>query len=104
MNIEESNELIAVFMGNEVTGPGIPMGIWFEDIKDFIQFQDLKYHSSWNWIMPVVKKCLNLTMEDLENYEKQYENIDDSFYQVNIDQTYKAVVEFIKWYNKNKKE
>ena len=92
--MNENNKLIAEFM-KEVILNGVG--------HDFDQFNDLKYHYSWDWLMPVIKKCLNINEEENDEWEKQYENIDDTFYQVEIIQTYQAVIEFIKWYNKEGK-
>jgi hypothetical protein len=104
MNIEESNELIAKFMGNEVAGPGIPMGIWFEDTKDFIQFQDLKYNSSWDWLMPVVEKIEqlrhNASPGDI-TFDLMKETIDSALSEARIEYAYQSIINFILWYNKN---
>lgn len=63
----------------------------------------VKYHSDWTWLMNVVKKCLSLS-EEFDDWEKHYEEIDDSFFQVEIEQTWRAVVNFIKWYNQQKEK
>ena len=57
----------------------------------------LKYHSSWDWLMPVVSKCYefgNLGSGFRTAIEESLIGI------VDIDQTWFDVVEFIKWYNK----
>jgi len=76
------------------------------------QLNDLEYHTSWDWLMPVVEKIESL------GYEVQIRNTDCIIFQlldtikykpiVDIssgngkkDSTYMAVVEFIKEYNKN---
>ena len=40
------NKLCAEFLGWEVTGPGFEAGYW--NGKNFIQFDDIKFHSDWN--------------------------------------------------------
>ena len=123
--IEKNNELIALFMGNEVTGPGIPMGIWFKDRQDFIQFSDLKYHSDWNWLMEVVEKIESIkdphhgyfgvyissnsctiqgTRFRSDKIEEPPVYFNDTILSSKIERTYIAAVMFIKWYNENKKE
>ena len=78
----KNNKLIAEFMDLRSTG----MSIYKES--------EYKYHESWDWLMPVVEKCLDVSNDD---------NIED-FYSIqnvvpNIEATYQAVVEFIKEYN-----
>lgn len=47
---------------------------------------------SWDWLMPVIKKCE-------ETGADEYEGISVALDSLDIDSTYSAVVEFIKWYN-----
>jgi hypothetical protein len=121
MNTTENNKLIAEFMGLKI----ITDGISFFDTN----YKALKrYDTDWNWLMEVVEKisripnrnenglyayevCVELspitgiTIEDMyrrnfggeEGYEKQVFYKDDF-----LTNTYKAVVEFIKWFNQNK--
>ena len=87
-----------------------------------------KFHCSWDWLMPVVEKILEGTHDNsfkignkwcfvrLYHAESNYSNLDcgsyegDYFenskikYNRTIDCVYKAVVEFIKWYNENNKQ
>lgn len=109
------NELIAEFMG----------WVWPRD-PDHKRYEitSLKYHVSWDWLMPVVEKISKITFK----WETKHESGTDSYYlrtfgmldeetgrvmvRINncalhtaptlIEATYKAVVEFIKWYNENK--
>ena len=59
-----------------------------------------KYHTSWDWLMPVVQKICKLHRPSKEYFliEKLYQSCFDN----TPIKTYKAVVEFIKWYNENK--
>jgi len=70
---------------------------------------ELKLQKSWDWLMPVVEKIINKT--SLAFHPKQYlehaedkakEQIFEAMSTIDIDNVYKAVVEFIKWYNKQK--
>ena len=57
--------------------------------------KDLQYHTSWDWLMPVVERIFALSIAD-ENIELFYDvqtHIPDKT------ATYNAVVEFIKTYN-----
>jgi len=71
---------------------------------------DEKYHSSWGWLMPVVEKIDNLaeyevilysTSTHIKRYvgKPDYNNMEVG---KRLEATWQAVVEFIKWHNKNK--
>lgn len=102
--IQEGNKLIADFMGvkfdihGEITG------------KHGVIVKGSRYHSSWDWLMPVVEKIEQILPDDSVvtiEYKDCYIPVledDDSFtIQGNgltkIEAVYNAVVEFIKWYN-----
>jgi hypothetical protein len=99
--ILEGNKLIAEFMGYKQS---VIIGVLFiHETKLNLTISELKYHSSWDWLMPVVgkiKECLKngnyidtrttfLTIQHLSIFE-------------DIETVYAAVVEFIKWHNANK--
>ena len=46
-----------------------------------------EYHTGWDWLMPVARKCHSLGIGDV------------NIYGADIDAVYKEVVEFIKQYN-----
>ena len=79
----EENKLIAEFMD-------------YENVYEMFPFDgELQYHASWDWLMPVVQKIgdeyLNTPFDETYSHlTEQYENI------WTIEDTYKAVVEFIK--------
>ena len=83
--MEQSNKLIAEFMGVDQV-----------DIDyAFNEHGQLKYHLSWDWLMPVVQKIgdeyLNTPFDETYSHlTEQYENI------WTLEDTYNAVVEFIK--------
>lgn len=56
------------------------------------RLSELKYHSSWDWLMPVVNKCLNIY-----HVEQMNDDLNFKFYDSmgNINTTYNVVVEFI---------
>ena len=62
------------------------------------RLNELKYHSSWDWLMPVVKKCFQ-TGDDTH----QWDDIMDTIFTCDINIVYAQVVEFIKEYNKDYK-
>lgn len=96
-------------------------------LTERISIANLKYHSSWNWLMPVVEKISKLETpnDKYENGERIYvENYSprtfglmnengEYLFRFNghqlltsesfIGSVYLGVVDFIKWYNENKK-
>lgn len=104
--IIDNNKLITEFIGFYFRNEDICQSIkgWITGLETMTYNPKtyLKFHSSWDWLMPVVKECLNKSEKILDNWEYYYEQIDDSFFQVEINQTYQMVIKFINWYNQNK--
>ena len=96
-NILENNIIIAKFMGATLTKDLQIMYPVYEGDSSYVK--DLKYHSDWNWLMKVIEKILNVSLE-LDSMEMYY-NITDSI--PDIVKTYEKSVEFIKWYNEQNK-
>ena len=83
----QNNKLIAEFMGvHEIMHDGYSE---YELPSNEI-VQHLQYHTSWDWLMPVVDKCYQ---------EHMSKHIADAVMTCDIDEAYKVVVEFIKQYN-----
>jgi hypothetical protein len=81
------NKLIAEFMGVETTD-----GLVFQD-NNTHEFHPIKYHTSWDWLMPVVNKCYT------SNMQHPNDDITQGLIDVDIKATYQAVVEFIQEHN-----
>lgn len=64
-------------------------------LLDELEGIELKYHTSWDWLMPVVVKCFDVF--DQKNDDLNFK-LNDALLETNIDSLYKAVVEFIKEY------
>lgn len=66
-----------------------------------INLNDLKFHSSWDWLIPVIDKIYS--MNEYIKYKDYMNNIIcDGGIDINtkfIQITFSDVVEFIKWYN-----
>ena len=89
----KDNKLIAEFMGKDDL---------YQGMSEARAKRIYNYHTSWDWIMPVVKEC----KEQIE-YEdnKHYHHIEDTLLSyLDIDETYNAVVEFINQLNNNTNE
>lgn len=94
--ITQNNKLIAEFMGLHPYPNGdVFFGLWYDTIK-LERFENLLYHTSWDWLMPVVGKIKD-KCEELKITLTSY--LIAGLITVNIDTVYKAVVEFINWYN-----
>lgn len=90
--ILEGNKLIGEFdeITKDIYGRYYKKGVFRGNSeRDFI------YHSDWNWLMPVVEKCFDIECEKMSELKSKFD-----FW--HIDLMFKAVVEFIKWYNQNK--
>jgi hypothetical protein len=107
----QGNRILAEFMGlkpgyNSYTkkynwGDGIFFmtdGDTIEEVMDAIVGY-AKYHSSWDWLMPVVEKILNICQES-DEMEKYY-IITDAIPE--IESVFAACIEFAKWYKNQAK-
>jgi hypothetical protein len=126
--IMDRNRIIAEFMGglwNEHSKQwGIGRAEYFDmqlnkkTLKNVVRAEqhfsneDLKYHESWNWLMPVVEK--------IESFDGLSVHIEGCFCAVNhikeeaivqvpictlskIEATFETVIKFIEWYNEQSK-
>jgi hypothetical protein len=83
----KNNELIAEFMGVDQ----VDIDTWYDE------HNELKYHKSWDWLMPVIQKCLVGEAEQSEEISNTLiKNIYEGICNQNISSTYKSVVHFIK--------
>jgi hypothetical protein len=93
----EGNKLIADFMD----------WIHHEDVQyDIYEMNNLKYHSSWDWLMPVVEKieqsgwgCKMYLNGCQFPVVDQYARLWPIAEKRKIDAVWLAVVFFIRWYN-----
>ena len=60
--------------------------------------QDLAYHTSWDWLMPVVREVIIRYQVD-EGIEIDYDELQHRVMDNDIERAYEEVVEFIKQYN-----
>ena len=113
MTTQENNKLIAEFMDYKFHERS--MSQTSRAVKYIPHISELKYHSSWDWLMPVIKKIhkelyiieITFNLSGVMVMIKQ--NINGQLIVHGFDDTlnplkayYKAIVEFINWYNKNK--
>lgn len=119
--IIEGNKLIAfsVFSEDDIRD-------WVNDIgkpSDKFCLTTLKYHSSWDWLMPVVSKITKLGYEIVFEMKSNWDESTFSIYNPErgnelidpyiamedyspdnlLEYVWFSIVEFIKWYNKENK-
>ena len=95
--MNESNKLIAEFMGYEVLYRPNSNGFIELSETELCDVDDLQYHEDWNWLMPVVHKCFEVSSFKIEGDMKGlvlWLQIAD------IKGTYRTIVEFITVYNR----
>ena len=94
----KNNKLIAEFMGmtyhhndNSVMIQMTSQG------NEIVPIDSMGYHNSWDWLMPVVEKCIDIYHIELKNDDLSFK-----FYDCigNKERTYNTVVRFINEYNK----
>jgi hypothetical protein len=101
----ENKELIARFMGvapdkkgwyggQELSKAGLPFACGADGNGTYYP----KFLTSWDWLMPVIKK-MNVT-EEWEEYEISRLSI--CLVSVDLEASYNEVIHFIKWYNEKK--
>ena len=103
----KDNKLIAEFMGVKTITIDELKSILKQNREDgFIHtpqahlIDDLEYHTSWDWLMPVVEKCLVGEAEQSEEISNTtIKNIYEGICNQDILHAYKSVVKFIKAQN-----
>lgn len=93
METVEKNKLIAEFMNAKIAENRYS----HESSDYYFESSELEYHTSWNWLMPVIEEITFIEYES-----PLIDNIFSAIKSVNISNTYDEVVKFILWYNKNK--
>ena len=96
-----NNKLIAEFMGiNVVTEDDIRANKnpTISSYEGYLE-EDLEYHSSWDWLMPVANEIIK--SRDEQNADWDLTDLKYALCTTNIEWVYKAVVNFIKRTNLN---
>ena len=103
-DIDMDNILIAEFMGVNI--------ITIDDIRsnknpyissaDGYTEEDLQYHKSWDWLMPVIKKCRATEVDKDRELSKQrlIDNINFCLFTLDLLGTHGNIIYFIKWYER----
>ena len=109
--ISENNKLLAEFLGLSYCEKYKYEG-WYTNHEHnyrICDFDGLKYHSDWNWLMEVVEKIKDINNEickkEIDENAKSHNSllvINTGLCNVDKLTVFYACVEFIKWYNENK--
>lgn len=118
--IIDYNRRSAEFLELELSGPGFPSGYFYKE--NYYHFDDLKFHSDWNWIMKVVEAIEKIHDEfhgyfgvhiisnsctiQGTNLRTNPENYHPAYYNEVVDETKdkavtKAINQFLIWYENN---
>ena len=62
--------------------------------------KDVKYHTSWDWLMPVVVRLFDDEYNEFDGADDLSFRLNDTLLETNLDSLYRIVVEFINEYNK----
>jgi hypothetical protein len=110
----ENNKLIAEFMGLQTITFDKTMYLlkWKNNLVQPKDDTIFKFDSDWNWLMEVVEKIedLSYSLEINKQEENDYQCIIvkkdiivQTFSSKKIEAVYNACLEFIKWYNEQKR-
>ena len=106
--IIDNNRIIAEFMGAKPCKqhPNTQLFLTIKDNKNpSLQYWHLlKYHTSWDWLIPVFNKVYSTRgyMEYIRKYNVYDDGIVIDTFKILV--SYKRIIHFIKWYNTNIKQ
>ncbi len=110
MNITENNKLIAEFLTKNTDYWQVEDSQQPEEEQLYFQPHDAEFQlmhpsemlfsTSWNWLMPVIQKCLEGEAEQSPEISNTViKSIYNALCNTEITEVYQSVVAFIKWYN-----
>lgn len=121
-DIIEGNKMIAEFMGfKRIESPKVKEVYmrakhWIIEGHGYFDDEELKYHTSWDWLMPCVEKIETIDQEkeddgysvliqgvlcQISDMNMMGTLISEGFKDKKIDAVWQAVIQFITWYNQN---
>ena len=121
----ENNKIIAEFMIKQeptenfcVGSIGQEVGVFTGIKTEYFKYEDLKFHSDWNWLMEVVEKIESISFEEDNfinvtigcGFDCTIQDAHGKLFKLStwehskIKTVYNTCLEFIKYYNEQKKE
>lgn len=113
--INDGNKLISIFMDQAENTPYSDKGTFIGDT--FFLWEEMRYHELWEWVMPVVEKIEDCKKIDtygfsviIDNWQCKIKSCLSGNYvstvlhgESKITAVWRAVVQFIKWFNAQSK-
>ena len=103
--ILEGNRLIAEFMGVKPKDVGYSNPMYCIEGRHYFH-RELRYSKSWDWLMPVAIKCVNINLNEFLILDKDgFINVLDINFEIASDPIgylYEKVLSFINWYQSTK--
>jgi len=96
----ENNKLIAEFMGIESFKDSLASLHQGKINVDVDVYEQAQYHTSWDWLMPVIKKAYNT--EEVYDMGLEFHEIACQMFEDGIEEVYKTVVHTIKLINEDR--
>jgi hypothetical protein len=105
----EGNRIIAIFDGWTIE-PGMENepDPYFNRGWNMVMLSNMRYHESWDWLMPVLRKCIDViglwahTHQD-DNKSRVWlrasDNIRVALTSVDIEKGFREIAALIQWYN-----
>jgi hypothetical protein len=112
-HINKGNHDIAIFM-NDYYDTGLEPAYYIRKNKEY-KLKEAQYHSSWDWILPVIDKIEDLgfrvyfTSESCQIYRKYQDFpdnfiIDADFKETRLENTFDGISAFAEWWNRKGKD
>jgi len=102
ISIEDGNAIIANFMKLQIELMNYGAVYRYTD-GEVYRPSELKYHTSWDWLMPVITKIKDLILNN-HPYDISIDKVDvlNLYITASIETVWEQTVYFIQWYNSNK--
>ncbi len=102
--IIEGNKLITEFMSHKVEGEFV---LLHDKYNGRYHISNVKYNTSWNWLLPACNKFINETTPPKESRDANvYRSFCNELYNIicdfKIEPVFKHLAKAIKWYNQQK--
>jgi len=103
--IESMNVVIARFEGRKFFGHTIDK--FGGDTCNALP--EMKYHTSWDWIIPVIQKIKSIHLDILKqayvmDYMKAASHMNSGLISLKIEEAHLGVYKFLTWHNENQQK